>query len=232
MRKLLLSLAVFSFFVQPAFSKEVGIIKNDVLVRKNVKNWLELRDYNLVRQKFDYSCGSASLATLMNFFYDEPVQELEIVKYLLEERGLEKKKELMKEDFALSFQDLKEYAETKGYKAIGLALPLDSLKELKVPAIVYIEIRGNQHFTVYKGMDSNFVYLADPSFGNMKFKIEKFKHMFYTRKDLKFPGKLLVLVPQDPSKKAHMNSDFMKIPERSDLAYKIIQRKAIILEDF
>ncbi|MGQ0794183.1 MAG: C39 family peptidase [Deltaproteobacteria bacterium] len=224
-------LSVLVASAQSAFAEGIGVAKNDVVIKKSVKSWLEHRDENLIRQRYDYSCGSASLATLMNFFFDEKVGEIEIVKYLLEERGLEKKKEVQKEDFALSFQDLKEYAETRGYKAFGLALPLESLKELKVPAILYVEIRKNQHFTVYRGMDANFVYLADPSFGNIKFKIEKFKEIFYTRNDLEYPGKLLVLVPQDESKKENLRKSFMSVPERSDLPYEIIQRGAAISLD-
>jgi predicted double-glycine peptidase len=213
--------------VQTAYSADVTIINGNIEIRKSVKSWMEFKNENVIRQQFDYSCGAASLATTLRYFFNEKVTEKDILDFLFKERGLEKKKEFKKEDFALSFQDLKEYAEKKGYRAVGLALPIESLKELRVPAIVYVKLRNDEHFTVYKGMDDRFVFLADPSFGNIKFRIEKFIEMFYTRKDLKYPGKVLVLIPQSAEKRKNVNSNFMKIPKESNLVYEDIERKAI-----
>ena len=225
--KLFIFIVFQILLIQTAYSADVTIIKGNISIRKSVKSWIEFKNENVVRQQYDYSCGAASLATTLQYFFNEKVTEKDILDFVFKERGLEKKKEFKKEDFALSFQDLKEYAEKKGYKAVGLALPIESLEELKVPAIVYVKLRNDEHFTVYKGMDDKFVYLADPSFGNMKFRVGKFIEMFYTRKDLKYPGKVLVLIPQSAEKKKNVNSNFMKIPKESNLVYEDIERKAI-----
>ncbi len=108
---------------------------------------------------------------------------------------------------------------------MALALNLDELRKLKIPATAFVKIRRNEHFTVYKGMDKKFVYLADPSFGNIKVRIGKFKEMFYTRNDPKYGGKILVFIPKN--KKIPLNLNFLKLPENSDFLYKIIKIKSI-----
>ena len=38
----------------------------------------------VVRQQFDYSCGSAALATLLRFHYERPASETEVFKAMYE----------------------------------------------------------------------------------------------------------------------------------------------------
>ncbi|HSE83845.1 MAG TPA: C39 family peptidase [Thermodesulfobacteriota bacterium] len=207
----------------------ITIVKGDFVIRKSVKSWMDFKNENVVRQQFDYSCGSSSLATVLKYFFNEDVTEKQVLEYLfLTIRGLDKKKELYKDYFALSFQYLKVYAEDKGYKAVGLAMPIETLRKLKVPAIVYVEVRENEHFTVFKGMDDKFVYLGDPTFGNMKIRIERFEEMFYTRDNNKYPGKALVLVPKSEEKKKFINGDFMEIPDGSEFIYNVFKNRAVI----
>lgn len=226
----IISAIVQILFTQPLYSGTVPIIKDGVAIKKSVKSWTEFRDENVIKQKYDFSCGSSSLATILRYFFNEDIEEKEILEYLLKARGLEGEKKLTKEDIALSFKDLQEYADKRGYKAAGLAMPLESLKDLKVPAIVYLEIRQYEHFSVYKGMNDKFVYLADPSFGNMKIRIEKFKDEFYTRGDSRHPGKVLVLIPQSEEKKKNINKDFMTTSGDSGLVYEVIKDRAVTNE--
>src|SRR5689334_4817913 len=39
------------------------------------RSWKELRDENVVLQRFDYSCGAGALATLMRYYYGDDVSE-------------------------------------------------------------------------------------------------------------------------------------------------------------
>mgnify|MGYP001379734417 CR=1 FL=1 len=217
-------------FVQPVHPATVAIINDGIAIKKSVKSWTEFRDENVIKQKYDFSCGTSSLATILRYFFNEDIDEKVILDYLLKERGLEGTKKLKREDIALSFKDLQEYAGKRGYKAAGLAMPLESLRNLKVPAIVYLEIRQYQHFSVYRGMDERYVYLADPSFGNMKIRIDKFKEEFYTRGDSAHPGKVLVLIPQDEEKKKNINKRFMAAGEDSRLVYEVIKDKTVMNE--
>ncbi len=125
----------------------------------------------------------------------------------------------------LSFLDLRHFAATKGFRAIGVALDLMALQKLKIPAILYVKVRDNEHFTVLKAIDDSYAYLADPSFGNTKVKLSKFKEMFYQRDDLKYPGKALLVLPVDRSTKR--NKTFMRVPQRSFLIEKTIRSRLL-----
>ena len=79
----------------------------------------------------------------------------------------------------------------------------------------------------FKNMDKNYVYLADPSFGNIKVRRSKFKEMFYQRDDLKYPGKILAIIPLTDNHKKNINQSFMKVQKGSGFIYEIIEDKII-----
>ncbi len=203
------------------------IVQKEFHISKPIKSWIEFKNENLTRQDYDYSCGSASVSTVLKYYYEQNISEKDVLDAVLDMKGIgkEKKKELEDGDMNLSFLDLSDYIKTKGFKSIGLALDMKALKELKIPVILFVKIRKNEHFTVYRGMDETNVYLSDPSFGNMKIKIAKFKEMFYQREDLKYPGKLLAILPTKDAQKEKINSDFMKIKKSSDMVYDAIRIK-------
>ena len=215
-------------FIPFGLVANIHIIQKEFHITKPIKSWIEFKNENLTRQEFDYSCGSGTLSTIMKYYYDQNISEKNILDAVLDAKGiLKEKKELKKEDMSLSFMDLSEYVKTKNFKAIGLALDLESLKKLKIPVILFVKIRKNEHFTVYRGMDEQNVYLSDPSFGNTKIKISKFKEMLYQRQDLKYPGKLLAILPTKATQKKKVNVNFMKIPKNSNMIYELIQFKNI-----
>ena len=202
---------------------DIHMMQKEFHVTKPIKSWIEFKNENLTRQDYDYSCGSASLSTVMKYYYDQNISEKGVLDAVLKIKGLDKdmKRELV-EGTALSFLDLSHYAKTIGFKAIGLALDMNALKKLKAPVILFVKIRKDEHFTVFRGIDDDNVYLSDPSFGNMKIKIAKFKEMFYQREDLQYPGKLLAILPTG---KVNIKTDFMKIKESSDMVYNVIKFK-------
>jgi len=203
----------------------VPIIERDFTEFVPVKSWREMRDENVVRQKFDFSCGAASMASIMNHFYDQNVTETGIVQAVLKMKGIgEETRKLEKSDFALSFSDLAAYGQTLGFKGIGVAMDINALHKLRIPVILYVKIRRYEHFTVFKGIKGDFVYLADPSYGNMKVKMAKFIEMFYQRDDLKYPGKVLAFIPMDKDK-VKTNGSFMNVPETSDYIYWYIENQ-------
>ncbi|RDU51746.1 hypothetical protein CQA40_09265 [Helicobacter sp. MIT 01-3238] len=149
-----------------------------------------MRDKNLTKQEYDYSCGAASLSSILEHYYGlENASEKEILDTVLLKKGIDinQKEEIqfddeMKQKAHLSFYDMVGYAEDRGFKAFGLAVDLPALYELKAPVIIYVKVRNIEHFSVLKGIDSKFVYLADPSFGNIKVSVAKFVEMFYPKK--------------------------------------------------
>lgn len=52
--------------------------------------WIELRDENLARQRYDYSCGAASLSSILMYYYGlENAGEREILEAILSNKGID-----------------------------------------------------------------------------------------------------------------------------------------------
>lgn len=218
----------FIFLILACFlNAKVYINDNSILIERPIKSWIEFRNANLVRQQYDYSCGSASLASILKYYYnDSDVTERGIIDEILKSKGYGlNENEILKEgDNIISFSDLSKYAENKGFKALGLAVDFDALSK-KIPVIVFVSVRGIDHFSVYKGMNKEYVYLADPSFGNIKIKIYQFKEMFFQRKDLEYPGKILAILPQKQD--VSINKNFMNMVNNSTFIYRVINQDLI-----
>ncbi len=166
-----------------------------LVVQQEVESFTELRQRNVVLQERDYSCGSAALATLLHYFLDSPVQEIEIIRTLLE---LNKKRgtlEKVIQQKGFSLLDLKLFAESKGFKAAGYRLDFEDLVKLGVPAIVPVIPEDYKHFVVFRGTEGQRVYLADPSIGNITESIEEFKRDWYG-----FTNVALVVLPPEGKK--------------------------------
>ena len=111
-------------------------------------------------QKYDFSCGSAAIATLLTHHYNYPVTE-ETVFQGMYEHGDQAK--IHREGFSLL--DMKRFLAAHGFEADGFQLPLDKLNEARVPAIVLINESGYHHFVVVKGVQDERVLLGDPARG-------------------------------------------------------------------
>ena len=192
-------------------AKAHSLYNEPFYITKPLRSWIELRDENLTRQKYDYSCGAASLSSVMSYFYGVKVSEREI----------EVDNEL-REKAHLSFSDLALFAQSKGFRTQGLALDFETLTKLQIPVIIYVNVRDMEHFSVYKGADSHYVYLADPSLGNIKVSKGKFLEMFYQRDDLTYPGKILAILSD-----THKGNDTFFTHKTNTMIYKAIQDKAL-----
>lgn len=131
-----------------------------------------LRDRNVVKQRFDYSCGAASLATILRYGYGDPVTEVDILTDLFNLLTEDEKAVSRREGFSLL--DLKRVAEARGYRAAGFRMTPGDLPRLAGPVIVFIQPRGYKHFAVLRGTRGDRVYLADPSRGNIRMPAYRF----------------------------------------------------------
>lgn len=147
-------------------------VAGDVRVYKTLKSWKSLRDANVVKQGFDYSCGSGALATLMNIGFGEEVSEAEIIQEILKGKTDQEVTEIKSNGYSLL--DLKRAAEAKGYQTAVYNLEIDHLFQLQGPVLIYFEPRGEKHFAVLKYVKGDRVYLADPARGNIRFNIYRF----------------------------------------------------------
>jgi predicted double-glycine peptidase len=218
---------IFIFLIFSNFLlSDINIYQKEFSIKKPIKSWIEFKNENLVRQEYDYSCGSAALATILKYYYNLQISEKDVLDSTLQAKGLDISNKTSLEDGQtnLSFFDLSEYANKIGFKGVGLAMDMQSLQNLQVPVILFVKVRKDEHFTVYKSMDTNYVYLADSSFGNIKVSIAKFQEMFFQRDDLKHPGKILAIIPQN---KYNTNNEFLSAKNNSDFVYEIIKNNLV-----
>lgn len=139
------------------------------IMRKQVRSLKELKFKGIVRQETDFSCGAASLATILRYFYGERIGEGEIVNWLLKNGDLER---ISQKGFSLL--DLKVYVESLGYKADGYKLKAEQLERIRIPTIVLLNYRGYRHFVVLKGVKDGYAYIADPALGNRRLSMNRF----------------------------------------------------------
>jgi predicted double-glycine peptidase len=111
-------------------------------------------------QQFDFSCGSAALATLLTFQYNTPVTE----QIVFEEMFAQGDQQAIRQS-GFSLLDMKQFLAAHGFVADGFELPLDKLQESKLPAIVMVSEKGYNHFVVIKGMRNGRILLGDPANG-------------------------------------------------------------------
>jgi predicted double-glycine peptidase len=133
----------------------------------------QLRDMYVVKQQLDYSCGSAALATLLQYYFGDKKSEKEILDKLFV--PLNEKQKKIKSRKGFSLLDLRTVARTMGYEAAGFKLPFQQLSRLSAPVIVHLEVEGYKHFAVLRGMSWRRVYLADPARGNLRMSLERFQ---------------------------------------------------------
>lgn len=138
-------------------------------IRTRVESVREQRFRNVVPQRLDYSCGAASLATLLRFHYEDPVPEVEIVTDMLRIGDADR---VRREGFSLL--DLKRYAEHRGYESKGFRIGPEVLERLAIPSITLINTRGYSHFVVLKGVRDGRAYVADPALGERDLPADEF----------------------------------------------------------
>jgi predicted double-glycine peptidase len=129
----------------------------------------EMRFRNTIRQKYDFSCGSAAVATLLTYQYDYPVNEQSAFAQMYAHGNQPK---INREGFSLL--DIKRYLEANGFEADGFQAPLEKLLQANLPAIVLIDEKGYHHFVVVKGLRDGRVLVGDPARGTHTIPIAQF----------------------------------------------------------
>ena len=134
----------------------------------------EFRFSNVVRQAYDYSCGSAALTTLLDFYLGRNFQEKQVMDGLLEFGDTER----IVESRAFSLLDMKRLVTALGHPSGGYKAEMEDLIKLDHPAIAPIEYAGFKHFVVVRGVKDDHVFVADPAFGNISFTLNRFKEIW------------------------------------------------------
>lgn len=125
-----------------------------------VKSMNAMRFQSVIHQHFDFSCGSAAVATLLTYSYNDPTDEMKVFKWMWDHGD---KPVIEKEGFSLL--DMKNYLEAHGFVANGFRTSLSNLAKVNLPAIALIDFNGYMHFVVVKGIDPEHVLVGDPALG-------------------------------------------------------------------
>ncbi|MBI5699496.1 hypothetical protein HZC35_04195 [Candidatus Saganbacteria bacterium] len=168
--KVIIILIVMSFFLyNVSFASTLEVQAGSFTVEKRVADLKALREADMQLQTNELSCGAAALATLLNLLGDKQSTEAAILK---NEKNLEKGK-------GISLLELKKFAEKRGFKAEGYKMDLPHLAELKLPCLLHVDNQaGDKHYVVYRGMKKDRIFLADPTYGNVRLSAQEFEKIW------------------------------------------------------
>lgn len=158
---------------------EVLDSRNDSFVRMHreaveVKPALLDQFQGIVRQAYDYSCGSAALTTLLNGYVGTQLNEQQVMSGLMKFGETDK----IVERRSFSLLDMKRFVSALGLESGGYRGEFKDLVNQDQPAIVPISYAGFKHFVVYKGYKNGRVYVADPALGNISFEEQRFQDVW------------------------------------------------------
>lgn len=125
-----------------------------------VRSVAEQRFAGVIRQRYDFSCGSAALATLLRHHYDFDVGEATAFRGMWARGDQAQIRRL-----GFSLLDMKRWLASRGIAADGYKVPLDKIQSTGIPGIALIAIKNYRHFVVVKGVTAHEVLLGDPSAG-------------------------------------------------------------------
>lgn len=138
-----------------------------------VMSWHDIPFRTVVRQQYDYSCGSAAVATLLRYHYGEATRESDAFTWMWK---VGDPATIRKSGF--SMLDMRAYLKAIGYRADGFRVSLDDVERLKTPAIVLIKIGPYKHFVVIKGIRNGQVLVGDPALGLLIIERAKFQSIW------------------------------------------------------
>ncbi len=125
-----------------------------------VASMVERRYAGVIRQKYDFSCGSAALATLLRHHYDLAVDETAAFRGMWARGDRAQIRRL-----GFSLLDMKRWLASRGLSADGYKVSLAKIAATGVPGIALIAVRDYRHFVVVKGVSAREVLIGDPSTG-------------------------------------------------------------------
>ncbi len=166
----LLGAAAVTAQFNAAQAVEARIFAGAFPVNVSVMSLKEKKFDSIVKQNYDFSCGSAALATLLTYHYDTPMTE-EVLFDKMWAAG--DKNKIRREGFSLL--DMKKYLQSIGMRSDGFRVPLDKLRQVGVPTITLITTRGYTHFVVLRGITDTHVVVGDPALGSRMVTREQFE---------------------------------------------------------
>lgn len=115
---------------------------------------------SVVRQKYDFSCGSAALATLLRYHYGVDQDEADTFRGMW---AAGDRAQIRKVGFSLL--DMKRHLAKLGYQSDGFKVSLEDVAKAGVPGVALINLKGYKHFVVVKGVSAEEILVGDPALG-------------------------------------------------------------------
>ncbi len=177
----ILLIATSFLFISTSNAEEAKInlsigtpIGGKTTIRPAVKPLQYFKDKDIVKQKFDFSCGSAATSTILRYYLNLNLTEEQVVNGLFQVGDVRK----IIERKGFSLLDIKRLFEALGFSATGYKTDIIGLVSLQRPAIVAIKIGNYKHFVVFRGIYKGRVFLSDPALGHTLLSIEDFQKMW------------------------------------------------------
>jgi predicted double-glycine peptidase len=171
---LTIKLAGFVLFSTSAHAQSIAAAAG-VEGGKNIRSLKQIRGEGVVRQRWDMSCGAAALSTVLTYDFKDNTPETAIVVWILHRVNAGQ----VRARGGFSLLDLKHFSEARGYHAEGFSgVSMEELATQKTFVITPIRAKGFDHFVVVKGVAEGRVILADPGFGNMTMKVDRFQKLW------------------------------------------------------
>ncbi|WP_312035945.1 C39 family peptidase [Billgrantia desiderata] len=195
-----------------------GVVPGTV-VTKEVQSIRERRFENLVEQETDFSCGAASLATILKYAYGwTDVTEETVLAGLMEVADPERVRQL-----GFSLLDLNNYVQSIGLRGRGYEIGPESLDEVSIPVIVLLDLDGYEHFVVMKKARGDRVYIGDPALGNKVMDRDDFlaswNNIIFAAVGDGFDTSTVLLDPAQPLTARRMTDVFSPVPEQQLLDF-------------
>lgn len=137
--------------------------------RVSVMTWWDIPFRSIVRQQYDFSCGSAAVATLLTYHYARPTTEREVFAQMWRNGDQATIRRV-----GFSMFEMKTYLESLGYRVAGFRVTVDQLRRIRRPTIVLITLNGYRHFVVVKGQRGDRILVGDSVRGLSEYSLEDF----------------------------------------------------------
>ena len=205
----------------PALSAPIqfaGVVPGTI-VTKEVQSIRERRFENLIEQETDFSCGAASLATILKYAYGwSDVTEETVLAGLMEVSDPERVRNL-----GFSLLDLNNYVERIGLRGRGYEIGPESLEEVSIPVIVLLDLDGYEHFVVMKKARGDRVYIGDPALGNKVMDRDEFvdswNNIIFAVVGDGFDASTVLLDPAQPLTARRLTDVFSPVPKQQLLDF-------------
>ena len=139
-------------------------------------SYIEIKYSATVPQHFDFSCGGATIATILTYYWGRPTTEVEVLDKLRSRYPGQEWSKL--KDNGFSLDDLIWASNKLGFEAQAAAIAADELEKVSGPIIVHLDVGKFQHFSVMRLRKGGRTYLSDPVEGAKSLSNEEFDRQY------------------------------------------------------